>query len=379
LTGRHHIRAGVYSWIFDQKQKSHLLERETTIAECLKKDGYATAHIGKWHLGHSVNKRKKPTPADHGFDHWFSTANNAHPSHKNPSNFVRNGKPMGELKGYSAQNVADEALDWLEHHRDKDAPFFLNIWFHEPHTPLAAPQDLISQYPHPKKRHSGALYSGTIHNTDLAIKRMIAKIHEIDLPENTIIIYSSDNGSFRKDRTGGLRDKKGSNWDGGIRVPGIFVWPGQIAPSVQDAPAGLVDVLPTLCGLLDLNKPNLHLDGSDLSPLLLKNPQGFERHQPLFWHLQKSRPIVAMRDGSYSLVADPAYELSTKNMFEESWIPAIKKGTYTNYQLFDLSQDPGQKNNIATKHPELLIKLKEKLLSINTSVMADGSDWHLQQ
>ena len=99
------------------------------------------------------------------------------------------------------------------------------------------------------------------------------------------------------------------NWEGGIRVPGIFYWPGKIEMGVTaNQPAGLVDVLPTVCGLLDLPKPSgIHLDGSDLSPILLGQADAFDRHQPLFWHLQKSRPIVAMRDGDFSLVADPAY------------------------------------------------------------------------
>ncbi|MDA9764115.1 sulfatase-like hydrolase/transferase [Opitutales bacterium] len=376
LTGRNHIRTGIYSWVYDQTQNSHLLEREITLAEVLKKEGYSTAHVGKWHLGISMGERKKPSPGDHGFDHWFATANNALPSHKNPNNFLRNGEAMGEMEGYSAQIVADEAIDWLENHRDKESPFFLNIWFHEPHQRIAAPDHIVSQYGDLKDR--GAIYSGTIHNTDLATKRLLAKVREIDLPENTIIIYASDNGSYLDDRTGGLRGRKGMNWEGGIRVPGIFVWPGKINASVEDSPAGLVDVLPTVCSLLGLDKPATHLDGSDLSPILLGKPKQFERHQPLFWHLQKARPVVAMRDGNYSLVADPDFELSTDNMFDEAWIPAIKTGSYTNYQLFDLSKDPNQETNIATENPELLKKLKKKLLNINASIMADGPDWHLQ-
>ena len=98
MTGRHHIRTGVYSWIHDPSQKSHLLLREVTLAEILKDAGYATAHIGKWHLGLPTKEHAKPTPDQHGFDHWFATWNNAEPSHKNPKNFIRNGKPVGETK-----------------------------------------------------------------------------------------------------------------------------------------------------------------------------------------------------------------------------------------------------------------------------------------
>lgn len=376
LTGRHHIRTGVYSWIHDESQKSHLLLREVTLAEVLKKAGYSTAHIGKWHLGLPTEQYDKPTPDQHGFDYWFATWNNAEPSHHNPENFIRNGEPVGKLEGYSCQLVADEAITWLENERDEEKPFFLNIWFHEPHMKIAAPDEIVSEYGDLKDK--AAVYSGTIDNTDKAVKRLLAKLKEIAPAEDTLIIYASDNGSYRDDRTGGLRGKKGMNWDGGIRVPGIFNWPGKIKSDVVlQEPAGIVDILPTVCGLLDLEKPEgVHLDGSDLSPLLTGAGE-FTRHQPLFWHLQKSRPMVAMRDGKFSLVADPDYEMSTDNMFQEKWIPAIKSGGYTNYQLFDLETDPAQERNIASENSELVESLKKKLLGINDSIMSEGPDWHL--
>mgnify|MGYP002851143816 FL=1 len=378
LTGRHHIRTGVYSWINDEGQNSHLLLRERTIAEILKDRGYSTAHIGKWHLGLPTKNRSKPTPSHHGFDYWFTTWNNASPSHKNPNNFIRNGQAVGPLEGYSCQLVADEAIDWLENHRHPKAPFFLNLWFHEPHAPIAAPDKIVSTYGELKDR--AAVYSGTIDNTDRAISRIVEKLNQMGVREDTLTIYASDNGSYRDDRVGNLRGKKGSNWDGGIRVPGIFSWPAVIPKNrVEKQPAGLVDLLPTLCGLLNLEIPqDRMIDGSDLSPLLKGKPDSFKRHQPMFWHLQKSRPIVAMRDGDFSLVANPDYEISTSNMFQEHWIPRIKDGGYTDFQLFDLSKDPGQKQNMASEYPELLKNLKSKLLQINQSVMVDGTDWHLQ-
>ncbi|MBI1248507.1 sulfatase-like hydrolase/transferase [bacterium] len=380
LTGRHHIRAGVYSWIADSSQRSHLLLRENTLAEVLKKEGYATAHIGKWHLGLPTPKYDKPTPDKHGFDYWFATWNNAEPSHRNPRNFIRNGKPVGELKGYSCQLVVDEAIAWLDHHRDPKQPFFLNVWFHEPHAPIAAPDELVNEYG--KLSDKGAVYSGTIDNADRAIGRLLAKLREIDKPENTLIIYASDNGSYRDDRTGGLRGKKGVNWEGGIRVPGIFYWPGKIEAGKMigsDTPAGIVDIFPTVCGLLQITpSADRHLDGSDLSGLMVPGKQAFVRHQPLFWHLQRSKPIVAMRDGKFSLVGYRDYEMSSNNLFQEEWIPRIKTGGYTNFQLYDLLEDPDQQHDLAADKPELVNQLKAKLLKINQSIMADGADWHLE-
>ena len=172
LTGRHHYRAGVYSVITERLHKMHLLKSETTIAEVLKKNGYATAHFGKWHLGMPVNNRDNPTPAEHGFDYWFGLVNGPGPSHKNPTQFLRNGKRVGQIKGYSCQIVVDEALTWLNEKRDAKEPFFLNLWFNEPHAPIAAPDEIVSQYG--ALNDQAAIYSGTIDNTDRAIGRLIA-------------------------------------------------------------------------------------------------------------------------------------------------------------------------------------------------------------
>lgn len=430
LTGRQHLRAGVYSWIHDSEQSSHLLQREVTLAEVLKDNGYETAHLGKWHLGMPTpQKPNKPTPADHGFDYWFATANNAQPSHEAPVNFIRNGKPVGKTEGHACQVVVDEAIAWLDKRRDPNKPFLLNVWFHEPHAPIAAPDEIVAHYG--KLNDPAAIYSGTIDNTDRAISRLLEKLKQVDSPENTLIIYSSDNGSYRADRVGHLRGIKGSNYDGGIRVPGIFYWPGTIAGGrVEHEPAGLVDLLPTVCGLLGIDKPDsVHLDGSDLSSLLLGRKHAFVRHQPLFWLLPASAPAVAIRDGRYSLVAHRDYEFPKDrermaalrkqieqvlrrngtledeirgstldkqmfegfrdkeaeqlrgqfillNMFSESWITAIKAGTYGRNELFDMAQDPGQTKDVSKHHPGIVARLNQQLLDINASVIADAPDWH---
>lgn len=200
LTGRNHIRTGVYSVLDERFHRMHLLQSETTIAEMLKENGYATAHLGKWHLGMPVQNRDNPTPADHGFDYWFGVVNGPGPSHKNPTNFLRNGKRVGTIQGYSCQIVVDEALTWLDQKRDGDEPFFLNLWFNEPHDPIAAPEEIVSQYGGLKERE--AIYSGTIDNTDRAIGRLVEKLEKLGELDNTIIIYASDNGSYLQKRNG---------------------------------------------------------------------------------------------------------------------------------------------------------------------------------
>ena len=429
LTGRQHLRAGIYSWINDYEQDMHLLRREVTLAEVLKRHGYDTVHLGKWHLGMPTRQKpNKPTPADHGFDYWFATGNNAQLSHRDPVNFVRNGKPVGKMHGYACQLVVDEAIAWLDEERDSDRPFFLNVWFHEPHAPIAAPDDIVSHYG--KLNDPAAIYSGTIDNTDRAIARLLEKLNQVDSPENTLIIYSSDNGSYRADRVGHLCGIKGSNYEGGIRVPGIFYWPGKIRKGhVVQEPAGQVDLLPTVCALLGIGTPNgVHLDGSDLSPLLTGRADRFVRHQALFWLLPASSPAAAIRHGQYALVAHRNYEFPKDrrkmaalrrqieetlrrngtlaeeirgstldkqifegfkdneaeqlrgqfirlNMFNESWIPAIKAGTYGRFELFDLAADPSQKADVSRQYPEVFEHLKKQLLTIHASIMADAPDW----
>lgn len=431
MTGRHHIRSGVYHVISDRDHAMHLLESEVTIAEVLKQNGYDTVHLGKWHMGLPFGGRKKPTPYDHGFDYWFGTENTAHPSHKDPVNFHRHAKPLGKIAGYACQIVVDEAISWLEKERQADKPFFLNIWFHEPHAPIAAPDAIVAQYG--DLDDPAAVYSGTIENTDRAIARLVEKLKAIDALENTIIVYASDNGSYRPERNGPLKGSKGSNFEGGIRVPGILYWPDGIrAGQVEKEPAGMVDLLPTICGLAEIDKPKgVHLDGSDLSPLLTGRRNEFQRHIPLFFLMPTSNPTATVRDGRFALVAWRDYELpkdlkamnglmnqveeilkrenspelrdggrlwskmfNTKfankeaeklriqflrlNRFQESWIPTIKAGGYKRFELYDLDADIGQKTDIAKQHPEIVNRLKQQLLDITASVMNDGPDWHRQ-
>jgi arylsulfatase A len=428
LTGRHHYRAGVYSVITERLHKMHLLKSETTIAEVLKENGYATAHFGKWHLGMPVHNRKNPTPAEHGFDYWFGLVNGPGPSHKNPTQFLRNGKRVGQIKGYSCQIVVDEALTWLDEKRDAKEPFFLNLWFNEPHAPIAAPDEIVSEYG--ALNDQAAIYSGTIDNTDRAIGRLIARLEKLGELENTIIVYASDNGSYRPERNGELRGQKGSQYEGGHRVPGIFYWKGGIPGGhVEDEPAGVVDLLPTLCGLIGIKKSaKVHLDGSDLAPLLTKSGK-FKRHQPLFW-ITGANMVIRMGDHTLfaSGTAKSPIDLKAESRlteqikqvlgddldkvldgsdvkdlrnrlfnierlpnpeadrlkrqlrdlfyFNEAWIPELKKSELGRaQQLFDLSKDLGQQNNIVKDHPELVARMKKKAQAIYASVMADAPEW----
>ena len=430
LTGRQHLRTGVYHVIQDHAHDMHLLEREVTIAELLKSNGYQTVHLGKWHVGAPFRGRDKPTLNDHGFDYWLATDNNASPSHQNPSNFYRNGKRAGKQEGYACQILVDEAITWLEKKRNTESPFFLNIWFQEPHDPIAAPDEIVARYG--ALDDPAAIYSATIENTDRAIARLVAKLEELGQLNNTLIIYTSDHGSYREDRNGGLRGNKGSQFQGGLLTPGIFFWPdGFDGQRLEDQPAGSVDLLPTLCGLLRVARPlGVHLDGSDLSPLLTRFGK-FERIQPLFWSWPTGQPSASVREGKYTLMGYRAEEYMSKkdrekietlvkrihplaekevrrklerrelfslifnssfktrsteklrrelvhlNGFQESWSRTIKKkaGLFRKFELYDLENDPRQLTDISSRAPEITERLKRKLLQINASVLADAPIW----
>ena len=428
LTGRTNLRSGIYSWINDHDQKAHLPRPEITIAEMLQSAGYATAHFGKWHLGMPTNAHPdKPTPDQQGFDYWFATANNAQPSHHHPVNFIRNGNATGKLEGYACDIVVNDAIGWLDNRPAKAQPFLLNIWFHEPHAPLAAPKSLTAQYG--DTSDPAAVYSATIANTDQAIGRLLAKLQEVDSRENTLVIYASDNGSYRSDRVGNLRGTKGTNYEGGIRVPGIFSWPGHWQNGqVIDQPAGLVDLLPTIAQAANAKLPDRHLDGTDLSNLLRGHLGQFKRHQPLFWMLPLSGPAIAIRDQQYSLVAyrqgalpkdeqsitaikqqikellisKSIFESETRgstfdkqlfegfndreaeqlrgrfirlNQFHESWIPGLKQSSFDRFELYDLSDDPGQQLDLSVRLPVVHYKLKKRLQALAYDALDEAVDW----
>lgn len=375
MTGRFSVRAGVYSWIHTS-HKMHLHTNEASIAELLKNSGYTSAHIGKWHLGYDLETDSGPGPAphDHGFDYWLATGNNAHPSHHNPDNFVRNGKSVGVMEGYSSHLVVDEAIDWLDHHRDESKPFFLNLWFHEPHAPVAAPPELIQKHDNTKL----PAYYGSIENMDLAIGRILKKLDAMKVTNNTIVIFMSDNGSYmgQYGSNGELKMGKTTLWEGGIRVPGIIRWSGHIKPGIiEKTPAGVVDILPTICEVTGTSLPKDRvIDGVSLVPLLEGKP--LLRENPLYWFYNPSRPVCVIREGDWCLIADPEIDLPTDNLFKEEWIGMVKETGLKNFRLYNLREDPEQNNvNVARGNPQRLESMKKKMINLHKEVVAEAIDW----
>ena len=369
LTGRFSSRVGMYSYV-PPNSPMHLRVSEVTSAELLKQAGYETAHVGKWHLCSDLTGGTLPTPAEHGFDYWLGTENNALPSHADPVNFVRNGKAIGKQSGYSCDLVAKEAMYWLSNERDKTKPFFLNVWFHEPHARVAAPAELVA-------RHQGksAVYFACVENMDRAIGRLLDYLDDNHLADNTFVMFTSDNGSYRQGSNGNLRASKSFVWEGGIREPTMVRWPGHVkAGSQTSTPAGGVDVLPTLCEMAGITPPqDRRMDGVSLVSLL--EGKEIKRTKPLVWFFYRTDPACAMRDGRWSLVG----YLDPKVPKGHSFIPAHMKYLHESklirFELHDLVADPGQTNELSKKHPEVLKKLSQKMIELHAEIIEDGPVW----
>ena len=379
MTGRTPTRVGVRDWI-PEESPVHVRRSEITIAKLLQQSGYATCHAGKWHMNGEFNQPTQPQPNDHGFDHWFSTQNNAYPNHHNPDNFVRNGTALGKLEGYAAHLVADEALGWLDS-RDKTKPFFAYVCFHEPHEPIASDAKYTALYPHDDPAYSA--HHGNITQMDDAFGRLMKKLDESDLRENTLVLFTSDNGpaitaQHPYGSAGPLRDKKGSVWEGGIRVPGILRWPGKTKPgTTSDEPICGVDFLPTMCAVAGLQAPSDRaLDGASWLPVIEGGK--VERKTPLYWHFNRATggPKVAMRVGDWKILAaldrpPPARGNDITDETERDF----KEAGLKDFMLFNLGKDISEKNDLAATEPAKLAELKTLLEAKYVEVQNESPMW----
>jgi arylsulfatase A len=368
MTGRTPTRVGVRNWI-PHGSPVHLRASEVTIATLLRQAGYSTCHVGKWHLTGPFNEPGTPQPGDHGFDHWFSTQNNALPSHRNPDNFVRNGKVVGKLEGYASQIVADEAIRWLGDGRDKTKPFFLFVCFHEPHEPIATDPQFTKLYPHDDPAYSA--HHGNITQMDAAAGRLIAALDGAGLAKDTLVMFTSDNGpavtaQHPYGSAGPLRDKKGFLTEGGIRVPGIVRWPGKIKPrSTSDEPVCGVDFLPTACELAGIKPPaDRTLDGASIAPLFAGGT--VSRSQPLYWHFNRAAGEfqVALRHGDWKILARLNKRPPRGNDVIEAEERDFKAAEPVSFALYNLKLDIGETKDLSAAEPaklaELTALLKEK-------------------
>ncbi|MEM9587679.1 MAG: sulfatase-like hydrolase/transferase, partial [Planctomycetota bacterium] len=370
LTGRNPNRSGIYDWLPDGIPV-YLSSDEPSVAKSLSAAGYRTAMVGKWHLNGRFNDASQPQPDAYGFEHWMATQNNASPSHRSPVNFVRNGKPVGRLDGFSSHEVAGEAIRWLDETKDDDRPFYLHVCFHEPHEPVASPQDLVDSYASSAKNDDQAQYFANVTNMDAAVGKLVQALEDRSLTENTLVIFTSDNGPETLNRyrsanrswgtAGPLREMKLHTYEGGIRVPGIVRWPQQVpGGQVIATPVSSVDLLPTLCELAGTPAPTTHkLDGVSLVSLFQGEP--LKRTQPLFWFYYRALtpPRFAVREGDWKMLAAWDHPLMMEKRggpggrnINPQAIEMVKTAKLDRFELYNLASDIGEQRNVIDDHPD---------------------------
>ena len=372
LSGLYTPRHGIYTVNSSERGKTRLRKliptpNETvlqdsiiTIAEELKIAGYVTASIGKWHLGDD--------PCTQGFDVNVGGTHLGHPkSYFSP--YKNETLKDGDDGEYLTDRLTNEAIRFIE--QNKEQKFFLYLPYFTVHTPLQAKKDLVEKYDKSDgdEGQNNPVYAAMIETMDRNVGRIIATLDSLKLSENTLLIFSSDNGGVaRISAQQPLRYGKGSYYEGGIRVPLIVRWPGKIHPNLKsDVPVSNIDFYPTLLEVTGIAESiSTKLDGKSLMPLLLGKNE-FDTLRPIFWHFPiylqstndqfkdgrdmyfRTRPGSVVRSGKWKL----------HEYFEDNAI-----------ELYNLEVDPGELNNLAEKHPEIVKKLYQSLLEWRTETNA---------
>ncbi len=375
LTGRNPYRMGVF-----HANVGILRPEEITLPELLKEEGYTTAHFGKWHLGTLTytqkdanrgepgNTKEYNPPALHGYDYAFVTESKVptwDPMKKPVSgatregwNYIREGedyKPYGtyywdidgnkvtdNLEGDDSRIIIDRVLPFIKNAVVTETPFFTVIWFHAPHLPVVAGPKYREMYPEQDDLMKN--YAGCITAMDEQVGRLRSFLKEEAVAENTMIWFCSDNGpeDGTPGDTGGLKERKRSLHEGGIRVPGILVWPGKINGHFEtNIPCVTSDYLPTIMDILDVNKNKVPyiLDGISLLPLLDEK--------------MKERPVpIGFCFGNQVSWSDNQYKIYARN------------GAF---ELYDIMNDPQECEDIHAKETSLFKDFKNKLEHFITS------------
>ena len=399
LTGRSPNRAGVYDWIPtardpkpDAREQVHMQQKETTIPMLLKKTGYATAMAGKWHCNSMFNSAEQPQPGDAGFDHWMATQNNASPSHENPENFVRNGDELGEIKGYSCQIVANEGIQWIENHKQQkpQQPFFMYLAFHEPHEPVASPANLTEGYMDIASNKKEATYFANVENIDHAVGKILEALKRLALDDNTLVIFTADNGpetlnrypnaSYSYGSPDPLRGMKLWTTDAGFRVAGIMRWPGNIDPGqITNQPVSALDFLPTFCELAGQELPeNVAFDGTSFLPVL--KGKKIKRNKPLIWAYYNAlnEHQVAMRDGDWKVLAKLDLDAKYQNLNDQN-ISKINSAKFIDFEVYKISDDIHEDSNLASDNSPIVNKLKKKLEESYRELLEDSFIWTVKE
>jgi arylsulfatase A-like enzyme len=351
MTGRTNDRGGVENHGFA------LRRQEKTIAQGLRAAGYATAHFGKWHLngfrgpGAPILGNDDHSPGAFGFDVWLSVTNFFD---RNPI-LSRQGQ-WEEFQGDSSEIIVAEALKHLERLRGSAQPTFTVIWYGSPHSPMQAAAEDMTDFS--ALERNSAHHYGELVALDRSIGTLRAGLRRLNMAENTLLWFCSDNGGLpeiKPGTVGDLRGFKGSVHEGGLRVPGIVEWPAVIkSPRVSAYPCGTFDIFPTVADITRLPASALlsPVDGLSLRPVFTADLK--ERAKPMgFRHTRRA----ALIDNRYKIVA-----------------AHVENGPF---EVFDLETDPREKTDLSATQPALTARLRQALAKWNASVQAsvEGRDY----
>ncbi|MBA4190398.1 MAG: aryl-sulfate sulfohydrolase [Planctomycetaceae bacterium] len=372
MTGQYGPRTGIYTVgginRFDWKSRplrpvdnlEKLPLNRSTIGDVMKSAGYATGMFGKWHLGQDDAHH----PSKRGFDQAIVSMGKHF-------DFVTQPKVEYPKGTYLADFLTDKAVDFIEQNKEK--PFFLYLPHFGVHSPFEAKPDLVAKFKGQPTAggHSDPTYAAMIASVDESVGRVVATLEELKLTENTIVIFSSDNGGVGGYVREGLkkagditdnaplRSGKGSLYEGGVRVPWIVRWPGKVPTGITDTPIISVDLLPTLIELSGAKPPkNQTLDGVSMLGCFASGGKNAPTRD-LFWHFPgylgagqgtwRTTPAGAIRSGDWKLI----------EFFEDG-----KK------ELYDLRADESQATNLAEKHPDKVTELHAKLVAWRKTIAA---------
>ena len=334
LTGRYPFRTGVET-VLTPVDSEGLPPQETTLAELLARRGYVTGSIGKWHLG----SRRPYLPLQHGFDEFFGMP---YSSNMLPLKFIRDNSVLhGDVPVHPllTRRYTRAAVDFIERHRE--SPFFLYLAYSAPHLPLAVTEPWLG--------NSGAgVYGDVVQELDWGVGQIVEALRRYGLERKTVLFFSSDNGSWRNASNGGLRGRKSTVWEGGIRVPLIASFPGGFrAGKISRLPAMVFDLFATCLRLAEVELPpdtildSRHLLG-ELTGRTEPGAQSRKSQDPLFF-FSRLGWLAAVRRGPWKLHV------------------ARSRGSWKNHRihprLYDLDRDPQENRNLAQEQPRLVSQL----------------------